>query len=117
MPKVKEEEEKEETVMTTYRILRGVASIDGTKYSVKSIDDGLSDIIKTSSNLLKYNSQGSKKFARASEEVEYYDNQEEDSLSELSLKELKQMAEEGEINLDGCGNNKAKIINKIKASE
>lgn len=119
MPAVKKKEEPKQECKYCFKIVRGVHREGKTYYSAAKIQDGNSDIIHTNTNLLKLNGAGPRqqKFVAASDVVTQEDVQgSDDGLEELSLKELKEMASEGDINVSELKSKKA-VIEAIRAAE
>lgn len=105
-------ETSKKPIFGKFKLLQGVHREGGKTYEK-------GDIIPSVTDLAKHNTVGAMKFMPADNivptaEVEADDDDED--FKEMSVAELRSFAEEGDVDLEGCGNNKQKIIAKIKAS-
>lgn len=105
-------ESSKKPIFGKFKLLQGVHREGGVTYEK-------GDIIPSVTNLAKHNTVGAMKFMPADNivptvEVESADD--DDDYKEMTVAELRSFADEGDIDLEGCGNNKQKIIAKIKAS-
>ena len=113
MPKIKKEQPKRK-IVGRFRVLRGTHHEGGRHY-------GVGDIVESASDLTKHNVVGSTKFAKADEVIvdqpESVDDEDNaDAFEEMTVAELRQWAEEGDINLTGCVT-KAEIIERLTKAE
>lgn len=102
-------------VFGRFKLLQGVHSEGGKTYTQGDVFDSASD-------LCLHNGPGSRKFMSADEvtktepKKEIDETSSEDGFDEMSMEELRNFAEEGDLSLEGCGNSKVKIIARLRAS-
>ena len=117
MPKVTDktvEKKATKKVVGRFRVVQG-SHHEGGKHYKKG------DIVESCSNLLKHNYPGSTSYVSVDDVVVNTPEPEADddnaaAFEEMSITELRQWAEEGDINLEGCSTKK-QIIERLTSTE
>ena len=110
---LKNQDTAEKKIFGKFRVIRGSHSEGGRLYRK-------GDIVESTTDLLKHNKTGlAKKFDSADDVVPsatVVGSPDDDGLNDMSIEELRSYAEEGEVDLKGCGNDKKKIIERLRDS-
>ena len=117
MPKVTDKTAEKKVMKKTvgrFRVVQG-SHHEGGKHYKKG------DVVESASDLLKHNSYGSTKFVSVDDVVVNSPEPETDddnsaAFEEMSMTELRQWAEEGDINLEGC-TTKKQIVERLTTTE